>query len=277
MAKYLPLPDGSSLKVADDMSYDEAMAKARVKFPALFQSVAPAPKEGLMADVMGAGSNLLNIGRTGIAALTGDTTQAAQAGVARQEELQKKYKSGFEPEKIVDKFNQGEYLGAAGEAIRQVPSAVAGLLPSVGQTFGSAAVGRLGGGALGALTPIPGGAAIGAQVGQYAVPFLVNAIQALGGQAQEKVQTQKEAGEKPDVSALELAPYAAGNAALNLIGTKIAMPSAFKSVIGKKVAEETADAAEAAARSTLISEARKVAGRGTFETILRGTGGFAVG
>jgi len=276
MAKYLPLPDGSSLKVADDMSYDEAMAKARVKFPDLFQATTAAPKEGLMADVMGAGSNLLNIGRTGIAALTGDATQAAQAGLTRQEELQKKYKSGFEPEKVFDKFNQGEYLGAAGEAIRQVPSAMASLVPSIGQEFGLAAAGRLGGGALGALAG-PAGAVAGAQVGQYAVPFLVNAIQALGGQAQEKIQTQKEAGEKPDVSALELAPYAAVNAAFNLVGTKIAMPSVFKNAIGKKVAEETADAAAAAARKELIDEARKVAGRGTLETIARGTGGFALG
>jgi len=99
----------------------------------------------------------------------------------------------------------------------------------------------------------------------------------IGSQAQEKVQTQKEAGEKPDVNALELAPYAAGNAALNLIGTKIAMPSIFKKALGQKVAEETADAASAAARSALIADARKVAGRGVIETIARGTGGFALG
>ena len=278
MAQYIKLPDNSLFPVAEGEDYSTAMRAAYAKYPEAFgaTSTQAAPKEGLMADVMGAGANLMNIGRTGLAALTGDSTQAAQAGLARQEELQKKYKSGFDPEKIVGKFDKGEYLGAAGEAISQVPSAMASLLPSIGQEFGAAAAGRLGGGALGALAG-PAGAVAGAQIGQYAVPFLVNFIQALGGQAQEKVEMQVKAGEKPDVNALELAPYAAGNAALNLLGTRIAMPSAFKKAIGMQVAEETADAAAAAARSALIADARKVAGRGTFETILRGTGGFALG
>lgn len=36
MAKYLPLPNGASLKVPDDMTYEEAMAKAKERFPELF-------------------------------------------------------------------------------------------------------------------------------------------------------------------------------------------------------------------------------------------------
>ena len=43
MAKYLPLPDGSSLKVPDRMSYAEAMQLAREKFPELFEEAKPAP------------------------------------------------------------------------------------------------------------------------------------------------------------------------------------------------------------------------------------------
>jgi hypothetical protein len=227
----------------------------------------------VLADVKSSAENLLNIGRTGLDALTGDTTAAAMAGAKREEEAAKSYTPGFQPQKIADKFNRGEYLGAAGEAISQVPSAIAGLLPSVGQEMGLAAAGRFGGGALGAVLPIPGGAALGATVGQYAVPLIVNAIQALGSQAQDKVQTQIEAGEKPDVNALELAPYAAANAAANLVGTRIAMPGIFKKAIGQKVAEETGDAARAA----LMAEATKTAGRGTMAAIGYGAGRFAVG
>lgn len=279
MAKYIKLPDNSLFPVAEGEDYTAAMRAAYAKYPEAFGAPAApvaAPKEGLMADVMGAGANLMNLGRTGIAALTGDTTQAAQAGVTRQEELQKQFKSGFDPEKITAPFEQGQYGTAAGEALKQVPSAVATVAPSVLQTAGLAAAGRLGGGALGSVFG-PVGAVAGAQVGQYALPAVVGFIQALGGQAQEKVQTQKEAGEKPDVNALELAPYAAGSAALDLIGAKVSMPSFFKKMGGQKVAEETADAAAATARKELIADARKVAGRGTFDTILRGTGGFAVG
>jgi len=278
MAKYIKLPDNSLFPVAEGEDYSAAMRAAYAKYPEAFgaASTQAAPKEGLMADVMGAGADLMNIGRTGIAALTGDTTQAAQAGVARQEELKKKYKSGFDPEKITAPFEQGQYGTAAGEALKQVPSVVATVAPSLAQTAGLLAAGRLGGGALGSFFG-PVGTVAGAQIGQYALPAVVGFIQALGGQAQDKVQTQIEAGEKPDVNALELAPYAAGSAAFDLIGARIGMPSLFKKMGGVKVAEETADAAAAAARSALIADARKVAGRGTFDTILRGTGGFALG
>ena len=233
---------------------------------------APKPKKGLLSDVAGSAENLLNIGRTGIAALTGDTTQAAEAGLARQQKLSEERTPGFQPEKITDKFDKGEYLGSVGEAIRQVPSAIAGLLPSIGQEMGLAATGRIAGGALGSLAG-PAGTAVGSQIGQYGVPLIVNAIQALGSQAQEKIQMQKQAGEKPDVDALQLAPYAAANAAANLVGSRIAMPNIFKKAIGQRVAAETEDAA----RAKLMEEVTKTASRGTLNTIAHGTGRFAIG
>jgi hypothetical protein len=268
-------PDGRiyDIEGPDGASDAQVIRALKTHLASIAPVEGPKPEKGLLADVKSSAKNLLNIGRTGLGALTGDTTAAAMEGAKRQEEAAKAYTPGFQPQKIVDKFNSGEYLGAAGEAISQVPSAIAGLLPSVGQEIGSAALGRLGGGAAGALLPIPGGAALGATVGQYAVPLIVNAIQALGSQAQEKVQTQIEAGEKPDVNALELAPYAAANAAANLVGTRIAMPGIFKKAIGLRVAEESGDAARAA----LMAEATKTAGRGTMAAIGYGTGRFAIG
>ena len=277
MAQYVQLPDGSLFPVAQGEDYTAAMRAAYAKYPDAFElsqptTLAKPPKEGLGADLAASAKNLLNIGKTGIGALTGDTTQAALEGEQRQEALNKEYKSGFNPQAIADKWNQGQYLGAAGEALSQVPSAVASIAPSVGQELGAAALGRIGGGALGSFAG-PAGTVLGAQVGQYAVPLAVNFVQALGSQAQEKVKAQKEAGEKPDVDALELAPYAAANAALNLVGTKIAMPAVFKKAIGQKVAAEVGDEA----RQALIAEASKIAGRGALNTIGRGVGGFAFG
>ena len=278
MTEYVQLPNGGYFPLKEGENAREALMEARKLYPDAFgikEEIAPTkqPKEGLMSDFAASAKNLLGISKTGIGALTGDTTQAALEGKRRQEKLGEEYKSGFNPQAIADKWNQGQYLGAAGEALSQVPSAVASIAPSVGQEIGLAGLGRIGGGAIGALTPIPGGAAIGQQVGQYALPVVVNFIQALGSQAQEKVKAQVEAGEKPDVSALELAPYAAANAALNLVGTKIAMPGVFKKAIGQKVAAETADET----RKALLAEAGKIAGRGTLNTIGRGIGGFALG
>ena len=262
-------PDG---RVYDIEGPDKTPDSELIAALEAYLAAKPKPKTGLLADVAGSASNLLNIGRTGIAALTGDANAAAVEGLKREQATQEKYQSGFDPEKITQPWEKGQYLTSAGEAIKQIPSAMASLVPSIGQEMGLAAAGRLGGGALGALAG-PGGSAVGATVGQYAVPLIVNAIQALGGQAQEKAQMQQKAGEKVDVDTLELAPYAAANAALNLLGTRIAMPSIFKKAIGQQVAAEADDVARAA----LLAEARKVAGRGTLETIGRGVGGFAIG
>ena len=256
------------------MGYDEAIALAKERFPEAFAASKPAPKTGIMADIAGSASNLLNLGRTGLASLTGDSNLAVAEGLKRQQATQDKYKSGLDLEKITQPFEQGDYLASAGEAVRQVPSAVASLAPSVAQEMTLAKLGRVGGGALGALLGRSKGAAdVGAEIGQYGTTYLVNAIQALGGQAQAKAQEQLQAGQKIDVDTAELLPYAGANAALNLIGTKIAMPSVFKKAIGQRVAAEADDAA----RAVLLAEAQKVAKRGTLETIGRGIGGFAFG
>lgn len=274
MAKYLPLPNGASLKVPDDMGYDEAVALAKERFPEAFAESKPAPKKGIMADVAGSASGLLNLGRTGLASLTGDSNQAVAEGLKRQQAIQDKYQSGLDLEKITKAFDQGEYATAAGEAVRQAPSAIASLAPSIAQEMTLAKLGRVGGGALGAVLGKSKGAAdVGAEIGQYGTTYLVNAIQALGGQAQAKAQEQIKAGQKVDVDTAELLPYAGANAALNLIGTKVAMPAVFKKAIGQRVAAEADDVARAA----LLAEAQKVAKRGTLETIGRGIGGFALG
>ena len=169
--------------------------------PWLEESLAGTALEGAGATIAGGG----------IGALTGDTTAAAQAGLEREKKLAEQYTPTFQPEKIVKPFEEGRYGEAAIEAVKGVPGAIGQLAPSVVQELGLAGAGRLLGGALGAVGG-PGGAAVGSQIGQYAVPFVVNAIQALGAEAQQKAQAQKEAGEKPDVNALELAPYASLNA-----------------------------------------------------------------
>jgi len=265
-------PDGNtySIEGPEGASQQDVIQKVLAQHPEANTPVKP--RKGVLADVMGGAENLLNIGKTGIAALTGNTNAAAQAGIEREKNLQQKYESGFQPEKILSEYDKGNYLSAAGEALKQVPSAVAGLIPSIGQEAGLAAAGRLGGGALGSIFG-PAGTAAGATAGQYAVPLIVNAIQALGSQAQEKAKAQVENGEKVDVDVAELAPYAGANAALNLVGTRIAIPSVFKKAIGQKVAAE----AENEARLALMKEAEKVAGRGTLKTVARGALGFTVG
>ena len=193
MPQYLHLPDGSGIALKPGEDPKEVWNRAQQLYPDAFgitpkQEVAPAkPKSsGFFSDLGGATENLINIGRTGIAGLMGDGTQAAEEGLARQQQMAETRQSGLDPEKIAEQWNQGNYLNAAGEAVKQVPAAVANLIPSMGQEMSLAALGRIGGGALGSLAG-PEGTVAGAQVGQYALPFIVNAIQALGSEAQDKV------------------------------------------------------------------------------------------
>ena len=127
MAKYLPLPDGSSLKVPDSMSYEDAMSKAQERFPDLFGVEKPKKETGFFAGLgqgfhTGLGSTATSLGElTGIEGLKkfGESQrQAAQA-------------TNFAPEQ-------------------------AGLLGEAGQTIGSL-VGRYG-------APIAAGAAAAAAV-----------------------------------------------------------------------------------------------------------------
>ena len=69
MAKYLPLPDGSSLEVPDSMTYNEAMSRAQTAFPDLFKEPGPKPESGGFAAAKAGYQNL----KGDIAALAGRT------------------------------------------------------------------------------------------------------------------------------------------------------------------------------------------------------------
>jgi hypothetical protein len=79
MAKYLQLPDGNSLKVPDNMSYEEAMSLAQTKFPDLFSTAPKQDTSGLKAAASAGASRL-----KGQAALT-----AAKLGVMDVAEAEK--------------------------------------------------------------------------------------------------------------------------------------------------------------------------------------------
>jgi hypothetical protein len=156
MAKYLPLPDGSSLKVPNDMPYEEAMAKAQAKFPELFAK-APAPGEGPesgFTPALKAGYSGL---KSGLAALAGKTgimdEEAAAKYMQEQEEYQKKT---FKPTATFGEAPVTKTLELLGGS---APYMVAPLI--AGGAAASAPVsGALGLGALGA--SVLGGTAAGA-------------------------------------------------------------------------------------------------------------------
>lgn len=91
MAKYLPLPDGSSLEVPDSMSLNEAMSRAKEAFPDLYapKEQGPGPQGGFLAALKAGTSGL----KSDVAALAGKTGIMDEDAAQRYIEEQKKYQA----------------------------------------------------------------------------------------------------------------------------------------------------------------------------------------
>jgi hypothetical protein len=91
MAKYLPLPDGSSLEVPDDMSLNEAVARAKEAFPDLYapKQQGKGPEGGFLASLKAGTSGL----KSDVAALAGKTGLMDEDAAQKYIEEQKKYQA----------------------------------------------------------------------------------------------------------------------------------------------------------------------------------------
>jgi hypothetical protein len=212
MAKYLPLPDGTSFKVPNSMGYDEAMSLAKERYPDAFEAEKPARKKGILAQASKGLESLISSGRTAGASLLGDKDEAAKAGLARSRDIGSRYEEGADLEKVKKAYEERGLLSAAGEAVSQVPGAIAeqganiaALAASgrLGSTLGSAfgAKGRLVGGALGALTS--------------------GTAQALGQNVERQAAEQERAGEPVNIDMRKAVGTAIPSAALDVAGTFI--------------------------------------------------------
>lgn len=158
MAKYLPLPNGDSLKVPDEMGYEEAMALARQRFPQLFPGEAPAQRGGL-GGAFGRGlESLLSTYQTAAGAITAPEEAARQA-LARQELLSQKYAEPTSLERVKKAYEDKGVLAAAREVVSQVPGAVAEQLPQMATVFGAARLGATAGSLAGPVGTVAGGIA----------------------------------------------------------------------------------------------------------------------
>jgi len=212
MAKYLPLPDGTSFKVPNSMGYDEAMSLAKERYPDAFEEEKPARKKGVLAQASKGLESLISSGRTAGASLFGDKDEAAKAGLARSRDISSRYEEGADLEKVKKAYEERGLLSAAGEAVSQVPGAIAeqganiaSLAASgrLGSTLGSAfgAKGRLVGGALGALAS--------------------GTTQALGQNVERQAAEQERAGEPINIDMRKAVGTAIPSGALDVAGTFI--------------------------------------------------------
>jgi len=169
-------------------------------------------------------ASLLSSLRTTGAAAFGDEEEAALAGLERQQQIGEKYGEGPSLERVKRAYREDGLLSAAGEAISQIPSAVAGQLPVMGALATGAMAGQ-------AVIPIPyvGGAIGAAAVG---LPLF------FGSDAERQAETQLAEGVPVDINTGRALAAAAGQTALESVGTAATLGKGIvKSIL--KIADDT--------------------------------------
>lgn len=212
MAKYLPLPDGTSFKVPNSMGYDEAMSLAKQKFPEAFAEEAPPRKKGVLAQAAKGLESLISSARTAGASLTGDADEAAKAGLARSRDIGARYEDATDFEKVKRLYEERGILPAAGEAVSQIPGAIAEQGANIASLAASGRLGSMLGGAFGTKGKLVGGA-LGA--------LASGTTQALGQNVERQAAEQERAGEPVSIDMRKAVATAIPSGALDVAGTFI--------------------------------------------------------
>jgi hypothetical protein len=105
---------------------------------------APQPAEGVFAAGQGGLENLLSRSRTGVEAIF-DPEGAARRGLERGEDISQRLAPGASLQRVKDVYAEQGLLPAAGEAISQIPSALAEQAPNIAASIASAKLGAMGG------------------------------------------------------------------------------------------------------------------------------------
>ena len=173
---------------------------------------APKPKTGIGAAVGKGVESIISSGRTAYGALTGDAEEAARAGLERGEAMGKKYADQVSLQKVKDAYNKDGVLSAAGEALSQIPAALAEQAPNLAAMAGSARLGATAGSVLGP---------VGATVGGIGGALLPSLIQQFGGNVERQAAEQQQAGRPLSIDVGAAGAAAVPQAGLDVAGSLI--------------------------------------------------------
>lgn len=209
-------PDGNIYTVTapDTATDEELIATVRQH---LGDVEAPAPqatqgKAGFLESAITTGKSMLSQSRTGMEALGGDPTAAAQAGLARQESLAPDAQRMASFDDVKQAYKDKGLMGAASQVVSSLPSALGQITPSIAQTAAGARAGAMLGAPFTGVSP-----AIPLATG-LAGAFFPNVLLQYGANQETQVQAQKDRGETPHVDTLAAASAAAAQAGLDFIG-----------------------------------------------------------
>jgi hypothetical protein len=205
-------PNGKtySIEGPEGASQDQVIDEVLRQHPEAEQAAKPA--EGMLAALGKGAESLVSQARTGIGALFGSPEAAATAGLARGEDIGKRYADQTSLDRVKQVYEKQGLLPAAGEVISQVPAALAEQAPNIATTLTGARLGAMAGSAFGPVGSVLGG------LGGAALP---TATQIFGSNVERQAAEQQKAGlpTSIDVSAAALATAPA--TALDVAGSFI--------------------------------------------------------
>ena len=262
MPKYVRLPDNTLFPLKEGEDPSAAFAEAEKLYPQAFgfteQKVEQKKKSGL-GGAFGKGlESFLSSGQTAAEAVAGSPEEAARRAIAREEKLGGKYEEQVSLDKVKKAYEEKGLLSAAGEAISQIPAALAEQAPNIGATLGGARAGAT----LGSLA-----GPVGTVVGGVAGAALPSLISQFGGNIQRQAQEQQAKGEPLDISLGAAGAAAVPQAALDVAGTFIPLG-------GRLISKLTGIPEQALLKNA--GNAAKLAEERLASTLLKGTAvGFA--
>jgi outer membrane lipoprotein SlyB len=216
----LEAPDGNTydLQAPEGASEQELTATLYALKP---EAAQPFVKEsGVFAGVKKGIEQLVSGAQTATGVATGDANEAAKAALARNKAMDKKYEDQVSFQKVLDAYKNNGLLSGAGEAVSQIPLAIAEQAPNLAATFAGAKIGAKTGSTLGAV----GGArgrVLGGIAGGIAGAFTPSYGQALAGNVERQAQEQEAAGQPIDINTGKAATTAIPQAALDVVGDRI--------------------------------------------------------
>jgi hypothetical protein len=217
----------------------------------------PKPQEGIGAALTGGFKRFLSTGETALESLV-NPELAAQRGVERAQQISQQYAPGASLDKVKQAYAERGFLPAVGEAISQIPSALAEQAPQIAATLGAAKAGAMAGATLGPVGAVVGG------LGGAAAPSL---LQLYGANIERQAQENA-----PEISRAAALAAAAPGAALEVASTFIPLG---RNLVGKllgpsaerALARGSNEAIERAAQETLTTSIAKGAGVGVLAEV----------
>lgn len=221
---------------------------------------APTKKSTVSSELKRGAQQLASGVQTAYGALTGSPEEAARAGVERGQAISQVAGEGVGFEPVKKAYQEKGLLSAAGEAIGQIPRALAGQGANLAAMAGGARLGAMAGSAV-----APGvGTLVGGALGAGAAML----PQFFGSNVERQAAEQMEKGEPIKIDRTKAGIAAAGQAALEGAGSAFTLgKGVVKGILGvaDDAALTTAKAAqqlEATARRSLTGTVARGAGRG---------------